>query len=91
MTSAHVPFARNGGALCRSVNDAAIAADATWNAEVSAFLEQRFAGFVDIAVPAFAVGYFLFFAIGGFLHVSSMFRPLEKIMIYHSQSRSRSK
>ena len=55
---------------CRGVSDAAVGS--TWNAEVSAFLEQRFEGFVDIAIPAFITGYLLFFAIGGFLHVSAI-------------------
>ena len=59
-----------GQFACRGVIDAAVGS--TWNAEVSAFLAQRFEGFVDIAVPAFITGYLLFFAIGGFLHVSAI-------------------
>jgi len=53
------------------VNDvtaAAAAADMTWNAEISAFLAQRFAGFTEIAIPAFAIAYLFFFGIGGFFH-----------------------
>ena len=55
---------------CRGASDAD--AGSTWNAEVSAFLAQRFEGFVDIVIPAFVTGYLLFFAIGGFLHVSAI-------------------
>ena len=56
---------------CNSVKDVtAAAADMTWNAEISAFLAQRFAGFTEIAIPAFAIAYLFFFGIGGFFHVS---------------------
>ena len=41
-----------------------------WNEEILSFFEQRFEGFIEIAVPAFAVSYIFFFGIGGFLHVS---------------------
>ena len=41
-----------------------------WNEQVLSFFEQRFEGFLEIAVPAFAVSYIFFFGIGGFLHVS---------------------
>ena len=64
---------------CRGASDAD--AGSTWNAEVSAFLAQRFEGFVDIVIPAFVTGYLLFFAIGGFLHVSA-------ILLHHCQHRT---
>jgi len=54
------------------VSDAAVGS--TWNAEVSAYLAQRFEGFVDIVIPAFVTGYLLFFAIGGFLHYFYYYR-----------------
>ena len=41
-----------------------------WNEQILSFFEQRFEGFLEIAVPAFAVSYIFFFGIGGFLHVS---------------------
>ena len=61
---------------CRTVDTAAAADDMTWNAEVSAFMAQRFAGFTDIAIPAFAIAYAFFFGIGGFLHVSTRLQDL---------------
>jgi len=39
-----------------------------WNEQILSFFEQRFEGFLEIAVPAFAVSYIFFFGIGGFLH-----------------------
>ena len=45
-----------------------------WNEQILSFFEQRFEGFMEIAVPAFAVSYIFFFGIGGFLHVSVISR-----------------
>ena len=57
-----------------------------WNEQILSFFEQRFEGFLEIAVPAFAVSYIFFFGIGGFLHVSYTTRLqwniVKHIMIY---------
>jgi len=39
-----------------------------WNEQILAFIDERFEGFIEIAIPAFAVSYIFFFGIGGFLH-----------------------
>jgi len=44
------------------------AADLAWNELTLAFLDERFAGFVSILVPALTIAYLFFFGIGGFLH-----------------------
>ena len=54
--------------------------DLAWNDNVREFLEMRFANLTDYCIPAFLVGYFFFFTIGGYLHVS------QKIM-YVAKSR----
>lgn len=45
--------------------------DLAWNDNVRNFFEVRFANLMDYCVPAFIVSYFFFFAIGGYLHVST--------------------
>ena len=51
-----------------------------WNEQILSFFEQRFEGFLEIAVPAFAVSYIFFFGIGGFLHVSHTTRLQKNIL-----------
>jgi len=44
--------------------------DLAWNDNVREFLEMRFANLTDYCIPAFLVGYFFFFTIGGYLHIA---------------------
>ena len=52
-------------------NESIVHHDLPWNDNVRLFIELRFANFMDVCIPAFFVSYIFYFAIGGYLHVST--------------------